>query len=456
MKIEKKIIKLYEAQEIMQALGEEFAIVWNPEFVHPTFELCPLARKSQVPMDILQAIVMDMDGTTTTTEELCLHSLEFMIRRISGKFEKSEWHGLDKIQDYPYVIGNSTTKHVEYLITRYNNFINKDLFRKEFIKAAIWTLVIGQDEGRKREVINNLNVFHLTELLEKIKKIDRKISKDDFQKISNELADNYYDKFTLGLFNDYIRTAVDIYYQRYHEILEDIKAGNIEYLTEQFLDDPSKHLIEPMPGIDIYLALVKGWLDEQFVDFYLDYLINAYKMKTPNVKLNYSKEVMRSNLQNLIRYFNNYPVKLAVVTSSIRYEAEIVLGEVLHVIRKNVMEWGISKSLKDKLIENFSHIDNVYNAFVTASDANEIRLKPHRDLYSIALGYLHILKENFQYVIGFEDSESGTTAIRLAGIGVSVALPFHATENHNFEAATHIIKGGIPEVILNYNTFLKV
>ncbi len=456
MKIEKKIIRLHEAQEIMQALGEEFAIVWNPEFVHPTFELCPLARKTKIPMDILEAIVMDMDGTTTTTEELCLHSLEYMIRRISGKFDKSEWYGLDKIQDYPYVIGNSTAKHVEHLITRYSNFLNIDLFRKEFIKAAIWTIVIGKDEGRKREVINNLKVFKLTELLEKIKLIDSKISKEEYIKISNEFAEQYYDKFLLNLFNDYIRVAIDIYYQRYHEILEDIKAGDIEYLRKQFLDDPNKHLIEPMPGIDVYLALVKGWLDEQFVDFYVDYLIEAYRHKTKEIKLNYSKDVMKNNLQKLIKYFINYPAKLAVVTSSIRYEAEIVLNEVLHVIRQNIENWGVSKGLKEKLIQNYSKIENVYNAFVTASDANEIRLKPHRDLYSIALGYLNIPKTNFGNIIGFEDSESGTTAIRLAGIGVSVALPFHATENHNFEAATHIIKGGIPEVILNYNTFLNV
>jgi len=64
--------------------------------------------------------------------------------------------------------------------------------------------------------------------------------------------------------------------------------------------------------------------------------------------------------------------------------------------------------------------------------------------------------EQFHCVAGFEDSESGTIAIRAAGISVCCALPFAMTRNHQFEAATQVCPGGIPEVILLKNFFLPI
>lgn len=53
------------------------------------------------------AIVQDMDGTTT--ENLCLHSLETMVRRVTARLTPAQWTGLDRARDYPHIIGNSTT-----------------------------------------------------------------------------------------------------------------------------------------------------------------------------------------------------------------------------------------------------------------------------------------------------------------------------------------------------------
>jgi beta-phosphoglucomutase-like phosphatase (HAD superfamily) len=70
-------------------------------------------------------------------------------------------------------------------------------------------------------------------------------------------------------------------------------------------------------------------------------------------------------------------------------------------------------------------------------------LKPHRDLYSIALHKLNVSqKTTLSKVIGFEDSESGTIAIRAAGIGKCIAVPFAETSGHNLDAATHICNDG--------------
>ena len=62
--------------------------------------------------------------------------------------------------------------------------------------------------------------------------------------------------------------------------------------------------------------------------------------------------------------------------------------------------------------------------------------------------------KRFAQVAGFEDSESGTIAIRAAGIGMCCALPFAMTQDHPFDAATHKCVGGIPEVILREKVFL--
>jgi beta-phosphoglucomutase-like phosphatase (HAD superfamily) len=99
------------------------------------------------------------------------------------------------------------------------------------------------------------------------------------------------------------------------------------------------------------------------------------------------------------------------------------------------------------------HYRNTYDAFITASDSTEIRLKPHRDLYSIALHQMNVPVKDFGNVIGFEDSESGTIAIRAAGIGRCIAVPFAQTKGHNFEAATLVCAGGVPEVVLEHNVF---
>jgi hypothetical protein len=155
----KKITDKINAAELLQSLAGEFAVIKNPEYMHPAFELAPLAPKLYAPLHSLTAAVMDMDGTTTTTEELCIHSLEFMIRRMSGKFTSAEWSGLDHTLDYPNIIGNSTTKHVEYLLSKYHPLLDQTEIKRSFLFAAVWTIIAGVDQKRKEEV--TVNLFNL-------------------------------------------------------------------------------------------------------------------------------------------------------------------------------------------------------------------------------------------------------------------------------------------------------
>jgi len=447
------------AVDIFKEVGKEFAVVKNPTYIHPPFEFYPLAPKINQPRGKIIGIVQDMDGTTTTTEALCLHSLEYTVRKITGREDRIQWSGLDREEDYPHIIGNSTTRHVEYLINKYREDIKTENFKKSYLTAALWTLALGKDRGRKREVRNNITNMGLRKLLEDklfysiIQARDFKTKK--YTSSMQTLLEKYKNRLSLKSFTDKVRAAVDIYYQRYHEILAAIDEGKGEKLSQELLLDSKKTLIEPMPAVAIFLALVKGWLGEKLALFYeemRDYLVS-------HPQLNYEKEELapyRSRLVSLGRHFQKNPAKIAVVTSSIEYEANIVLTEVFNVICRQIESWPIAEEDKRALIDRFDNYHNVFDSFITASDSSEIRLKPHRDLYSIALHQMGIPKTQFGNVIGFEDSESGTIAIRAAGIGLCVAVPFADTRGHDLSAASFILHGGLPEAILAHNVFTRI
>jgi len=454
--MKKKFANQKEAKQLISKFGAEFAVVKNPGYIHPEYELYPLAPKIKKPVEALTASVMDMDGTTTTTEALCIHSLEFIIRKLSGRMIKQQWKGLDSVKDYPHIIGNSTTKHVEYLIEKYQKTFIHDQIIKSFLYAAGWTIIYGKDAKRKDEVIQNLKDFNCSALLKDQKLIKLNPSSlpddDDEVQICDYLFSQFSVQFKKSDFNSLVRIGIDVYYQRYHEILERIKLGEGKFIADNLFGDPEKHLIEAMPGIEIFLPMIKGLITSN-EDIYFDQLLIDYEIKSGKKFPKKNIDKKRSTFKKLCNYFINDPLKVAVVTSSIFYEADVVLREVFKIIYAKLDKMIPVVDDKIKILNNFKDYRNYYDAVITASDSNEIRLKPHRDLYSIALYKLNIPREKFTQVVGFEDSESGTIAIRAAGIGLSIAVPFAETSGHNLKAATYICKGGLPEVILKHNLF---
>lgn len=451
------IVSYNTAKDYLGRLSEDFAIINNPQNIFPPYEIVPIAHKINTKRDHIAAFVTDMDGTTTTTEELCLYSLEYMVRVMSGKFTIVEWHGLDKSIDYPNVIGNSTTKHVEFLINRYNNFFNNNFIAKAYIKAVVWQLAYGKDKVRKEEILNNLKLFNLLNITYDPSFISLKNQTDNSEFDVNPnlifLLQNYSPTFDDKIFSNLVKLGIDIYYYKYHEILDRINKGESKKIAKELFNDENKSLIEPMPGIITFLALIKGKLKGN-TNYFAEILVNDYKHKAGEPLFKFEIDSIKENLLKLSNYFENYPAKIGIVTSSILYEANIVLNEVFSVIRDKITKYDIPDELKTTLLDFFANYTNVYNTIVTASDSNEIRLKPHRDLYSIALYNLHVPKDDFINVIGIEDSESGTFAIRAAGIGCSIAVPFAQTSAHNFDAASIVAKGGLPELILNYKLLL--
>lgn len=458
----KKFITPVEANQVLQDLMQELdyteiAVVKNPAYINSPVELYPLTPKYTKPLSKIVGIVQDMDGTTTTTELLCVHSLEWMVRRISGRMDTTRWLGLDRTTDYPHIIGNSTTKHVEYLVKTYAKDIQLPEFRAAYFDAVIWTLTLGQDETRRKEVCANMIALGIGGLFEDS---DFKTAigsgiyiEKSAQILAKKFIAQYGANLNLDRFSDKVRAALDIYYYRYHTILMDIAAGRGRERAQELLPATStSRLIEPMPAISVFLALVKGWLGEDTELFYPQ-LANHILAKTPRWNESELLE-FKPRLARLGRYFTRHPAKVGVVTSSIAYEANIVLTEVFNVIREQIAEWQISDKKKRLLFDKFKEYRTVFDGFITATDSSEIRLKPHRDLYSIALHQLGIPKLEYRQVIGFEDSESGTIAIRAAGIGVCVAVPFADTADHDLSAATYILYGQLPETILAYNCFL--
>lgn len=447
-----------KAAQVILNSGEEFAIVKNPDYIFEEYSVYPLASKLSSLKDII-GIVMDMDGTTTTTEDLCIHSLEFMVRKLSNKMAKDEWMGLDHFIDLPFVIGNSTTKHIEYLINKYQNKFKLDKIKESFIYAVLWNITYGQDKQRKEEVKNNAKNLLLTEMLkdEKIKYLRNSEPSDiEIKQVQlNYFYDKYLEKLPEFKKEDLVRIGIDVYYQRYHEILQKIKLGQGSEISKQVFGVPNKHLITAMKGVEIFLPLVKGLLGDN-VKYVIDYLIEEYQKSSDKPEISFDKSIVTNNLINLSNYFVKSPVKIAVVTSSISYEADIVLCEVFKVLIEKISKTELPTECKKIIISKFEDYTKFYDAVITATDSSEIRLKPHRDLYSIALYQLGIPKEYFDKVIGFEDSESGTIAIRAAGVGCCVAVPFAHTSGHNLSAASYIAKGGLPEVLLKENLFIKI
>jgi len=453
MKIADPFISLEKCPEYLSRLGQEFSIIRNPDYVHPEFEIVPLAPKFTGRLSRLRAAVMDMDGTTTSTEPICIHSLEYMVRLVTNRTSALAWSGLDHDRDYPYIIGNSTTRHVEYLLKTYQQYIDPQAFRNAYIRAAVRTLRYGKDPQRIHEVRNNLINLGLAALLTEPSIASPSWPTGQEETIVAQLISRFNEKCTLDSFADTVRAAIDIYYDRYHTILAAIQRGEgAQIATEVLTATTATHFIEPMPGVAEFIALVRGWLGAEAINL-IPQLKQHLTQNAPGLLEHLDMEATQKALLVQSRYFEAHPAKVAVVTSSITYEADIVLAELFRVIRQKISYWPLSESLRQRLTERFQDYRTLYDTVVTATDSSEIRLKPHRDLYSIALHQLGIPKQHFNQVIGFEDSESGTIAIRAAGIGLSCAVPFSQTRNHNFAAATHILKGGLPELILIHHLF---
>jgi len=331
-------------QTAEHGLYREFAEIENPEGIFPAFELVPLAAPLSELTEI-KALVCDMDGTSTTTEELCIHSLETMIRRISGLSSKEQWEGL-KDTDHPHIIGNSTTKHVEYLLQTYSRLIDPMAFRSAYLQAVSWFVHQGPDPKRREEVIRSF--------LQSLS-LDPKRRQEALKILSSpHISDtgNLHNTFLpeLKALSEFLppdptadsafllRGAVDVYYQRYHEILSALKAG----LKPPDMDGlNSDILIRPMPGLILLLPLLKG-IFSPFPEASLAFARSCFP----------ERNIDADRWSRLLQIFGARPARMALVTSSIRYEADIVMEQVFSELRNSAL--AAEPSLREVLMTFFS------------------------------------------------------------------------------------------------------
>jgi hypothetical protein len=241
-----------------------------------------------------------------------------------------------------------------------------------------------------------------------------------------------------------VAAALDVYYFRYHAILRGLEAGHGQRLCRELLGDASRHLVAPMPGYAIFVALIKGWLGAE-AEKVFELLAALRPVATPP-----PHKPSLAQLAALGRHFEMHPVKVALVTASIGYEAHASMREVIRVAAEEARAWPVSAACADRVQQGLSDYRAIFDAFICASDACEHRLKPHRDLYSLALHQMAVPPAEYPYCVGLEDTEPGIIALRAAGIGSAVALPNRDTANQDYSAATLVVPGGLPEFILSH------
>jgi len=441
-------------RRIAEELGSgEFAQVRNLDYVFSPSELYPLAPHVRPPLERIVAFAIDMDGTSTTTEPLALHALEYMVRRITGRPEKAQWPGLDERLDYPHVIGNSNFRHTEFLVQRYRDRIDPVAFAQAFIEAAAWTLACMTDAGRRRDVLENARHCGLADLLADaaFHRLTQRGEPDPEQVAP--LVAQHGPAFRPQHEGQLVAAALDIYYMRYHSILRRLEQGEGDRLARELFGEGGRRLVAPMPGYDVFVPLIKGWLGPQADALYeplREHLLRNAELGHTPAEL----DRCRPRLDRLADHFRQQPAKLALVTASIAYETHACIDEVMRVLVQQVQQWPVPAECRERIAERLADRAAVFDGFVNASDTWEARLKPHRDLYSLALYRMSVPKDEYRFCVGLEDTEPGIIALRAAGVGCAVALPNRDTRRQNYAAATEVIRGGLPELILVRNLLL--
>ena len=445
-------------KQLAAGLGvTEFAGVRNLDHVYAPGELYPLAPRVRPPLERIVAFAVDMDGTSTTTEPLALHALEYMVRRFTGRLTKAEWPGLDPQLDYPHVIGNSNFRHTEFLVERYREHLNRESLCQAFLEAVCWTLACMDDPQRRRDITRNARHCGLGDLLDDVdfrRLIDgHTVHADNVDTQVTPFLRRFGNAFRYEHLGALVPAALDIYYMRYHSILRLIEQGRGAQLSRELLGTRGRRLIQPMPGYEVFLPLIKGWLGPEIDGLYellRDELLSRGLGDCPPTAL----DAARPRLVRLAEHFQRHPAQFALVTASISYEAHASMKEVIGVTAERVRHWPLAAEHRERVAGRLVEYREVFDGFVNATDACEHRLKPHRDLYSLALQQMSIPKADYRCCVGLEDTEPGIIALRAAGIGCAVALPNRDTSQQDYSAATMVIHGGLPELILIHNLLL--
>ena len=226
-----------DSPDVVQYNGEVFLRVPTPLGRPALYVLPPVPRE----FDKIDSVVMDMDGSSTDTEKLVLRAMRDMVREI---LQDPEFRFADKTEtddgDYPHIIGDSTTNHVRYLLSKYGPRVDDRKLSAGYLRAL----------RRHREVKSRFDLMDRDFVSG-----DRKVFEDAVLRellSSSTMPRDCADRTALQLTDKYnvrmdrLQGAIDIYYANYHVILEGIRDGSVK-----------EALIEPMPFLAEFLSICK-------------------------------------------------------------------------------------------------------------------------------------------------------------------------------------------------------
>ena len=413
-----RIVPAEEAARSWNALGDDLALIPNGEEAYPPFDVVPLAPKRPRLEEGCVAVLLDMDGTLTTTEQFTCAAMEQALRRMMGP-GGADWPGLSVEEDFPALIGYSGADNMRYLHPRVGGRVNAKASARAFLEAARW--VFGPEaDPAARDGVRALAIrMGWTSLSE-----DCRFHEGDADALGSLLE-------TLPLpaidrLEFFGPIGLTIYAHEYHELLSRLEKS------------PPGALIGPMPGAAELLAIVHGALGEEAGAL-------APRLGYP---------AATAQLAHLGAHFAQSPARTALVTSSTRFEASHALNAVLRAARETVGDWPVNSETKKRVMAIFEKQETAFDVVVTSSDHPPFAVKPRRDPYALALCRLGLGAADLHRVIGFEDTAPGIISLRGAGVGCAVALPFEGTAAHDFSVAANIAEGGLPEVLAERGLYL--
>ncbi|MBI1318203.1 MAG: hypothetical protein GC168_04520 [Candidatus Hydrogenedens sp.] len=442
-----------QAMEELRRQGGEFIVLENLAGVYPPFDLVPLAPKyARVPGKLL-AVLFDMDGTTTLTEDICMYSLDYAYRRMAANPDgTTNFPGLSHEQDYPHIIGRSASKNAEYLLQAYGHLCVDASFKRAYLKAAAWNLNPNRDALRRAETQATLVMTGGGAILEDpaflalvAHTAHDPLPEDALDAVQE--VQGWVDSLCLDHHEDRLRAGLEIYYERLHSYFHWITQGRGSEVARDVYGDAGRAAIAPLPGIGVAFALARGWMLPEEVEPFAHYLSEVSSVPLTEEGL--------ARFEATARWTARNKVMVALVTSSGLYEATTVLHEVFHGLRLETEMWPVSPERRAFYRDKFETAQAFYDTIVTADNSHEIRLKPYRDLYTIAAQQLGIKPSQLKNVVGFEDTWAGITAQRGGGIGVPCAVPFEGTTGHDFQSAAHVFTKGVPQALLEHGLFLE-
>lgn len=430
------------------AAAEEFVLLENPPGHFPPHDILPLGPRFHRFDGQPVAILVDMDGTTTSTEDLCLYALENLVRQFTGWHDKQDWPGLDPDRDYPHIIGTSCTANVQYLAGLYAEAFEPVRAARAFLESTAWTLTHCVIPGRDHEVRTDLRAMGLANITHEAAFAALCSTLSTGGVPDPPLVDIVAAVLARASREDWIRAGLSVYHHVMHSLMQRVGAGETRAVAEELYGPGHERAIEPFPGIAALFALARGWLAEEAAALH-PILLDAL----PATQRPLARDAAAFGA--LGAAFHRSPARVGLVTSSAGPEADFILHEVFQGMREEVATWPIAAHRRDQILAGFAAPRAFYDCYITASDCHEMRLKPHRDLYSVALHQLGITAGGRARVIGLEDTEAGILAQRAAGVGLPIAVPFHGTRNHPFQAAAHVCMGGVPEALLVHGLFVS-